>query len=66
LALKYKLRYSFEKQQIREGGLRAFNLRRQQRLLAYIGIEKKRRVGQDASDAVEPAESSVGSFDQVL
>jgi len=42
-----------EKEQVREGGLGALDLRGEDRLLADVGIEEERGVGKQSRDAVE-------------
>ena len=49
-------------QQVGQGGLRALDLRGQQRLLADIHVKEQRRIGQDGGDAVEPSNGLVGQF----
>ena len=50
----------FEKQEVREGGLRAFDHRGEDRLFADIGVEEEGHVRQQGRDAVEAAESQQG------
>jgi hypothetical protein len=49
-----------EKQEVGEGRLRAFDHRREHRLLANVRVEKERDVGQEQRNAVQTAQSHQG------
>ena len=57
---------ALEQQQVREGGLRALDLRGKHGFLSDVGIEQEFRVRQMGCDGIEPPESPAGFFGQGL
>src|SRR5690606_6737415 len=54
--------FQLEQQQVRQRGLGALDLRRQQRFLPHVLVEEQFGVGQHQGDAVQPAQCLVGPF----
>jgi len=57
--------FDFEQEQVREGRLRPFDLRRKDCFLSNVAVEEERRVGQHAGEAVEPAQRQVRCVDLI-
>jgi len=55
-----------KEQQVRERGLRPFDLGGEDRLLAHVGVEEERLVGQQCRDAVESTEREHRRFEGLL
>lgn len=55
-----------ETEQFRKGGLRTFDLRREERLLSNIHVEKHFGVGQDPKDSIESSDRLVSLTQQDL
>ena len=56
----------FEEQEFGEGGLRAFDLGREDGFLAHVGVEEELGVGEQSGDAGEPAEGDAGALGHAL
>ena len=57
---------AFKQKQVGQRRLSSLDLRRQHRLLAYVGIDEQRQVGKYGSKAVKPAKGLVCLFEQEL
>src|SRR5215475_3530315 len=55
-----------KEKEIRKRRLRAFDLRREYRLFADIGIDKKRKIGKHGRKSVEATEGLIGLFKEEL
>ena len=55
-----------KQKQVGKRRLSPLDLRREDRLLAHVRVDEERKVGENGSQAVEPAERLVRLFEQAL